>query len=770
MKKISNLHLKTILISSILLLSCSNYALAQSSLPGDANGDGKVNGADYLVWFNNYKKSTSQGALAGDFNGDTMVNGADYLIWFNNYGRISPTPTPSGPTPTPVPATISEWTQFGHDVQRTNFTTQTVALPWKHIWQWNGSGSDAKTQTGHLSVPGLVQPITGGSRIYMVSEGGVYALNKTNGNVMWSNTALGALNSSPVYNNELLYVASTNGNLYKINASTGAITGTFNSGKALNYAPLLVNNRIYLSAVTNLISVNTDNMTQVWSYNSGNTLVTAPAYSTSRNLLIANSQDLYVHAVNAVTGAQVWKVKPTINTYSAGSIEFNNSWPVVAENHGIVFVRYRLPWTTWTDKMFPNTNSEIKSYLQGKPGDQALFAINLDSGLPAWPVSGKTTSWSDATSYVPPAVGNGGSGDGGSLSLGPKPVVAITSDGKEVVYIIWRNALTCGGCSTPGNCPPPSGQWCDGREDATMGEMVLDASSVSGYQAGDVRFIKYQDTQTDEMMNLTMSKDIIFHGHWLINAAARITNRSSNLGLTFTNPIASENVPFVIWRQCTCPGGVAGCTSPCDYPGCSNPPVCQSSCTLSSSRYCSQGLYSYGDTRSYPPGFYEYMNDRNGGSSPYTIVSANQVLLKTNDGALMVFENGSPTANADSENLITDTGSDQTVLGVQNSDSGIPVITYDEADNYINKVVTITGRIVSAKDNLPKAIYLGFTDPHDGYLLLRIFAQDLSKFTFDPMTLKGKNVQVTGKITLYWPENVDPEIILTDPRQLEIVE
>ena len=164
------------------------------------------------------------------------------------------------------------------------------------------------------------------------------------------------------------------------------------------------------------------------------------------------------------------------------------------------------------------------------------------------------------------------------------------------------------------------------------------------------------------------------------------------------------------------------------------------------------------------------MNDRNGGSSPYTIVSANQVLLKTNDGALMVFENGSPTANADSENLITDTGSDQTVLGVQNSDSGIPVITYDEADNYINKVVTITGRIVSAKDNLPKAIYLGFTDPHDGYLLLRIFAQDLSKFTFDPMTLKGKNVQVTGKITLYWPENVDPEIILTDPRQLEIVE
>ncbi|HLE49144.1 MAG TPA: LamG-like jellyroll fold domain-containing protein [Patescibacteria group bacterium] len=55
--------------------------------PGDANGDGKVNGADYLVWFNNYKKSTSQGALAGDFNEDGFVNGGDYLVWFGNYGK-----------------------------------------------------------------------------------------------------------------------------------------------------------------------------------------------------------------------------------------------------------------------------------------------------------------------------------------------------------------------------------------------------------------------------------------------------------------------------------------------------------------------------------------------------------------------------------------------------------------------------------------------------------------------------------------------------------
>ncbi|HLE49141.1 MAG TPA: GDSL-type esterase/lipase family protein [Patescibacteria group bacterium] len=58
-----------------------------TSKPGDANGDGKVNGADYLIWFANYKKSTSQGPSAGDFNRDTIVNGADYIVWFSNYNK-----------------------------------------------------------------------------------------------------------------------------------------------------------------------------------------------------------------------------------------------------------------------------------------------------------------------------------------------------------------------------------------------------------------------------------------------------------------------------------------------------------------------------------------------------------------------------------------------------------------------------------------------------------------------------------------------------------
>ena len=53
--------------------------------PGDANGDGKVDGSDYLVWVFNYGQNVS-GPSKGDFNSDGKADGQDYLIWVQNYG------------------------------------------------------------------------------------------------------------------------------------------------------------------------------------------------------------------------------------------------------------------------------------------------------------------------------------------------------------------------------------------------------------------------------------------------------------------------------------------------------------------------------------------------------------------------------------------------------------------------------------------------------------------------------------------------------------
>ncbi len=52
---------------------------------GDSNGDGKVDGLDYVIWLSNYNTQTSKGASKGDFDGNGVVDGLDYVLWLNNY-------------------------------------------------------------------------------------------------------------------------------------------------------------------------------------------------------------------------------------------------------------------------------------------------------------------------------------------------------------------------------------------------------------------------------------------------------------------------------------------------------------------------------------------------------------------------------------------------------------------------------------------------------------------------------------------------------------
>jgi hypothetical protein len=57
-----------------------------ASRPGDANGDGRIDGQDFFVWLTFYGQPTANRASDGDFNGSGYVDGSDYFIWLANYG------------------------------------------------------------------------------------------------------------------------------------------------------------------------------------------------------------------------------------------------------------------------------------------------------------------------------------------------------------------------------------------------------------------------------------------------------------------------------------------------------------------------------------------------------------------------------------------------------------------------------------------------------------------------------------------------------------
>ncbi len=76
----------------------SQYTTYDLSIPGDANLDGVVDGADYTIWADHYR--TAGGWQEGDFNSDDFIDGADYTIWADDYyfgSGGSPAPEPAGP-------------------------------------------------------------------------------------------------------------------------------------------------------------------------------------------------------------------------------------------------------------------------------------------------------------------------------------------------------------------------------------------------------------------------------------------------------------------------------------------------------------------------------------------------------------------------------------------------------------------------------------------------------------------------------------------------
>ena len=72
-------------IGNILALQFTSSS-TPTPKPGDANSDGNVDLIDYVVWLNNYGKTTS-GNTNGDFNNSGTVDLVDYVIWLNNYGK-----------------------------------------------------------------------------------------------------------------------------------------------------------------------------------------------------------------------------------------------------------------------------------------------------------------------------------------------------------------------------------------------------------------------------------------------------------------------------------------------------------------------------------------------------------------------------------------------------------------------------------------------------------------------------------------------------------
>lgn len=517
----------------------------------------------------------------------------------------------------PPLAPAADWPQDGGNAQRTAYTSEEPELPWVFAWAWNGpdaTGGTGRHRYHQLQphVPYEARICLGGGLIFApAGEQGIFALRVADGTEAW-HFGSGTCVATAAYDDDTgtVFVGTHEGVVYKLAASTGTVLGQVSAGGPVGKALLLADGKIHALTDSGVLHQwETTSLRELWKYAAGASAQTLPAFSADPPAVIFATADLKVHCVSATDGKAKWVVSPAGKDAPEGA-EFTGGWPVVAARHGIVFVRLLAPkidevlWSGGGPKgKWPKTNEAIRQRLLAHPELQNLFALRL----------------SDGQSAFIPAIGPAGVEDlhegKPRLRVHSFPVLK-TIAGREFAYLHWRN----------GDTTDPT--W-DARWDSHLGEMVLDADSVSGCAAGDLRFVQFEahggwSHVTDESCPLSMAGDTLFQAHWDVSQSARITDRSPGLGRIRSQPIQTTALPPVVRHARLTPEALDPITH-----------WSADALTLMDGRYYgSPGFWTYANVLDPPTPTRDAYSE--GVLPRFTCVAAGHIIVQGNGGELLV--------------------------------------------------------------------------------------------------------------------------------------
>jgi len=129
---------------------------------------------------------------------------------------------------------------------------------------------------------------------------------------------------------------------------------------------------------------------------------------------------------------------------------------------------------------------------------------------------------------------------------------------------------------------------------------------------------------------------------------------------------------------------------------------------------------------------------------------------------------------------VTGPGGSNTKTKVDYIEAKLEVISWEEAWRYIGQTKVVEGIVVDAKyavtsKGQPTFLNIGKPYPQPGRFTILIWGSDRPKFAAkfppNPETyLLNKRIQVTGVIGEYPKGSGNPEVILSDPSQIKVIE
>jgi hypothetical protein len=259
----------------------------------------------------------------------------------------------------------SDWAMAGANPQRTSWTPAEVRGQLKPEWY--------RVIDGYI--PPRVQLIAANGLLFVSTAKGLYALDAGTGALQWLYATEMPLGNSPAVVNGVAYVGGFDHQLHAIDIATGAKLWTFEAGAGFDTNPLVANGLVYLGnrdGYFYAIYANEDAArkgTLAWRYQTGGPIHFSAAINKANSVLYFASDDAYAYALDALTGALVWK---SVKLPSAG---FHSWWPAVTDN-AVVFPAAR-PYRFDA----PPQISPLTDYTLGEPGLSGGFGAPNADGM-----------------------------------------------------------------------------------------------------------------------------------------------------------------------------------------------------------------------------------------------------------------------------------------------------------------------------------------------------------------------------------------------------
>ena len=295
----------------------------------------------------------------------------------------------------------NSWPMFRNDLAHSGYSTSSGPLTNQTLWSYK-------------TAPILSSPTVASGIVYVGSNNGkVFALNASNGAVLWSYQTGGEVYSSPALADGVVYFGSWDKCIYALNALTGAMLWSYQTGSYVQSSPTVANGIVYVASYdASVYALDAATGRVLWTYQTGSGAVgSSPAVWDG--LVYIGDNGGRVYALNASTGVMLWR-------FTAGDTIYSS--PAIVD--GVVYIGADLSVNGNVYALNASTGAKLWSYQTGNlwvysspavangvvyvgsndhlaSSGGNLFALNASSG---------ELLWSYATGgeiFSSPAVANG---------------------------------------------------------------------------------------------------------------------------------------------------------------------------------------------------------------------------------------------------------------------------------------------------------------------------------------------------------------------------